>query len=107
MNLINDKLKITNTNATPTIPNALNASFVNVSFCWYETNIMISSPTKNINSSTFKNLKVRVELMLEIHKNAKCKKFVIISKKACAKGDPYIRANIIENHHIYPNLSKL
>jgi hypothetical protein len=52
-------------------------------------------------------LNVRVELMLEIHKNAKCKKFVTINKNACANGDPCIKANIIENHQIYPNLNKL
>ncbi len=107
MNLISDKPKITKIKATPTIPKALYASFVNVSFCWYDAKIMISSPTKNINSKTFRNLKVRVELMLEIHKKAKCKKFVTIRRNACANGDPYINANMIENHQIYPNLSKL
>ena len=107
MNLISDNPKITKINATPTIPIALYASFVRVSFCWYDTKIIISSPTKNINSNTFNSLNVRVELMLEIHKNAKCKKFVTINKNACANGDPCIKANIIENHQIYPNLNKL
>jgi len=68
---------------------------------------MISRPTKNINSKTFRNLNVRVELILEIHKKAKCKKFVIRSKNACAKGEPYMSAKMMANHQIYPNLSKL